>query len=314
MRYRSSVAEALPVLLPAPGWVRHQLSEVFGECYSDRFALSDDLAMVHSKYLPTRGIVERSVPLNGARTLVIALGIEGDSGYVSKDGEALAFRCGHTTVSTFRNSVGERRFSADAPVRQLRLLVGESTLNQYLGTERTNQLLGAETIKQLTFRKTSPSTLAHARALISCATTHSTDALAMHIHALNLLAEQLQAFVSPPLKAIRFSERDIEKLEQIRSLMQEKMDQPLSIAYLCATVGLNESKLKEGFRLRFKTTPHRMLMELRMRKALLLLESGGQVAEAAYQVGYQHPSNFSAAFTRFFGRTPKSVFGKHIQK
>jgi AraC-like DNA-binding protein len=314
VRYQAVVTEALSAVVPAPGWVRQQLPEAFGECYSDRFALSNDLAMVHSKYFPSRDVIERSIPPNGARTLVITLGIEGDSGYVSKDGAALAFRCGHTTLSAFRNSVGERRFSADSSVRQLRLLVGESTLTHYLGAERTNQLLGADSIKQLAFRKTSPSTLAHARALMRCAAAHSTDALTMHIHALNLLAEQLQTFVLPPAKAVRFSARDIEKLELIRSLMQEKMDQPLSIAYLCATVGINESKLKEGFQFRFNTTPHRMLMELRMRKALLLLESGSQVAEAAYQVGYQHPSNFSAAFTNFFGRTPKSVFGKRTEK
>jgi len=27
-------------------------------------------------------------------------------------------------------------------------------------------------------------------------------------------------------------------------------------------------------------------------------------------VGYAHPSNFSAAFARFYGRSPKSVFGR----
>ncbi|MDF3852258.1 helix-turn-helix domain-containing protein, partial [Achromobacter denitrificans] len=41
-----------------------------------------------------------------------------------------------------------------------------------------------------------------------------------------------------------------------------------------------------------------------------LLETGCQVAQAAYRVGYRHPANFSAAFTRFHGRAPKSVFGK----
>ncbi|MCU9949128.1 helix-turn-helix domain-containing protein [Pseudomonas sp. PDM13] len=47
-----------------------------------------------------------------------------------------------------------------------------------------------------------------------------------------------------------------------------------------------------------------------MHKAHLLLESGCQVAQAAWQVGYRHPNNFSAAFTAFFGKSPKTVFGK----
>ena len=130
------------------------------------------------------------------------------------------------------------------------------------------------------------------------------------IHMLNLLADQLRFLTQSPAKTMRFSERDIEKLEFIQTFIQENMERPLSISYLCTIAGMNENKLKEGFRLHFKITPYRMLMEFRMHKALLLLESGRQVAEAAYQVGYQHPSNFSAAFTRFFGRAPKSVFDK----
>ena len=47
-----------------------------------------------------------------------------------------------------------------------------------------------------------------------------------------------------------------------------------------------------------------------MRRAWALLETGCQVAQAGWQVGYAHPSNFSAAFTRFYGRSPKSVFGR----
>ncbi|MNG39296.1 Helix-turn-helix domain protein [compost metagenome] len=53
-----------------------------------------------------------------------------------------------------------------------------------------------------------------------------------------------------------------------------------------------------------------MLHEIRMRKAYTLLESGCQVAQAAYRVGYKFPGSFSTAFTRFFGKPPKSVFGK----
>lgn len=314
MQYRISVAEAQPAESPATGWVRLQLPEELGECYSDRFVLGSDLAVVHSKYLPTRDIIEQSIFQNVPRTLVITLGIQGDSGYLSQDSSALAFRGGYTTVSSFHNSAGERHFNAGSLTTQLRLLVGENTLNQYLGAERSNQLLGSEKIRQLDFRKTSPATQAHASALMRCAAVHSSDALDMHIHMLNLLANQLQFLTQCPTETIRLSERDIEKLEFIQSFMQENMERPLSISYLCATAGLNENKFKEGFRLHFKTTPHRMLVELRMRKALMLLESGCQVAEAAYQVGYQHPSNFSATFTRFFGRSPKSVFGKRRGK
>jgi AraC family transcriptional activator of pyochelin receptor len=312
MRYRISPAELPPVASPAPGWLRQQLPDSLGECYSDRFELGSDLAIVHSRYRPTRDVVEQSTLQNTARTLVLTFGIEGESGYVGKDGGTLTFCRDHTTVSSFRNSVGARYFKADSAVTQLRLIVGEHALIHYLGEKRVDQLLGGESFRQLAFGKTSPSSLSHAAALIRSAASHSCDILGMHIDALNLISEQRLLTVSAKAETIRLSERDIKKLERVKSIMQTQMDQPLSINYLCAAVGLNESKLKEGFRYRFKTSPARMLMELRMRKALLLLESGSQVAEAAYQVGYQHPSNFSTAFSRFFGWSPKSVFGSAV--
>ena len=69
-------------------------------------------------------------------------------------------------------------------------------------------------------------------------------------------------------------------------LMQEQMAQDLTLDYLC---------------------PQRTLLALRMQRAKLLLENGCQVAQAGWQTGYRHPSNFSAAFTRYFGHVPKSV-------
>lgn len=91
--------------------------------------------------------------------------------------------------------------------------------------------------------------------------------------------------------------------------MRAHLDKPLNNAYLSATLGISEYKLKECFRQAYGTSPARYLLELRMYRAQELLEAGHQVAETAYRVGYQHPSNLSAAFTRFFGRTPKSVLG-----
>lgn len=92
-----------------------------------------------------------------------------------------------------------------------------------------------------------------------------------------------------------------------RDIMMHDFARPLTIAWLCTTVGTNEFKLKQGFRELFGTSPHRMLTAIRMQKALELLETGLQVSTVAYRVGYQHLSSFSAAFERYYSRTPKSV-------
>lgn len=124
-----------------------------------------------------------------------------------------------------------------------------------------------------------------------------------------ILSRQLRDLEPAPGPG-RLSQADIARVEAARALMSEQMDRDLTVQYLCIAVGLNEFKLKEGFRKLYGISPHRLLTALRMQRAWELLETGCQVAQAAYRVGYRHPANFSAAFTRFHGRAPKSVFGK----
>ncbi|WP_175154222.1 helix-turn-helix domain-containing protein [Phytopseudomonas flavescens] len=293
------------------GWMRQQLPQELGECYSERLSLEDDLMVVRLRYRPTGNLIEETASPHNRHMLVITYGIQGDSGYKGADGSAVLFRAGHTTITSFQSSLGERCYEAGATVSQLRLLIGENTLTKYLGEQRTRQLLGNGNVRQLGFAKTSATSICHATALTRYLNQGASETLELHIHTLSLLSEQLK-LLSPPSApdSLPFTAADIEKLERVRDIMIEQMDQPLTIPYLCAAVGLNEFKLKEGLHQRFNSTPHRMLHELRMRKAYTLLESGCQVAQAAYQVGYKFPNNFSAAFTRFFGKPPKAVFGK----
>lgn len=296
-------------------WMRQQLPDDLGECYSERMALDDDLTVLRLRYRPTHQLIEETASPHNRHMLVMTFGMQGDSGYKGADGSTVPFRAGYTTITSFQMSLGERCYEAGATVSQLRLLMGESMLNKYLGEQRTRQLLGNGNVRQLAFQKTSAASHSHANALIHYLNQGVTSTLDMHIHTLSLLAEQLK-LLAPALtptdrpENLQFSATDIEKLDRARDIMIAQMDQPLTIAYLCAAVGLNQFKLKEGMHYRFNSTPHRMLHEIRMRKAYTLLESGCQVAQAAYQVGYKFPNNFSAAFTRFFGKPPKSVFGK----
>nr|WP_282450524.1 helix-turn-helix transcriptional regulator [Marinobacter xestospongiae] len=76
---------------------------------------------------------------------------------------------------------------------------------------------------------------------------------------------------------------------------------------LSQAVGINEAKLKAGVRAEYDTTPFRLLTTIRMQRARELLQQGHPVATAAYRSGYSHPANFSLAFKRFFGESPKVV-------
>lgn len=293
------------------GGLRIRLPGELGDCRSERLPVDEGLALVRTHYLPNRPLIEESISPHPEPMLVITFGLRGHSGYRGRDGTALAFEAGHTTVTVFQGGIGERRYEAAQEVSQLRLLAGRTLLNRYLGAERAGQLLGDGELRQLAAARTTPASTAHANALARALDGDAGSPLQMHIHALSLLATQLEPLATPePQTAPRFSQADIERLHQARALMQAHLDQPLTVAWLCAAVGLNDFKLKQGFHHCFASTPHRLLLEMRMHKAHALLEAGSQVAQAAWQVGYRHPSNFSTAFTAFFGQSPKTVFGK----
>jgi AraC-like DNA-binding protein len=69
-------------------------------------------------------------------------------------------------------------------------------------------------------------------------------------------------------------------------------------------VGVNQTKLKAGFRRLIGKTIHQYVMHCRMERASDLLLTGDYpVAEGL--VGYEYTANFTAAFKRTFGRVPK---------
>ena len=284
----------------AAGWTRRQLDPGLKECRAEQRQVDQGLLLVHSDYRPRLALVEPSKH-DDAGGMVITIGLEGSSGYATRDGGQLRFRGGYTTVTAFRHTSGERRFEAGQRAAQLRVLVDEAALARYW-PEGMAALLPNGGARQLAHAATTAASSLHARSLL-----RATDPLAVHIGVLSLLAEQLRALRLPPSPVPRWSEADIAKLERAYALMQEQMAQELTLDYLCVQAGLSLFKLKQGWRYRYNDSPQRTLLALRMQRAKLLLENGCQVAQAGWQTGYRHPANFSAAFSRYFGYAPKTV-------
>jgi AraC-like DNA-binding protein len=98
---------------------------------------------------------------------------------------------------------------------------------------------------------------------------------------------------------------DIERIHHARDILVDKMDEPPSLLALARHVGLNDFKLKVGFRQVFGTTAFGYLHDQRMERARRMLEERRfNVTEVACTVGYANPSHFSAAFKRKFGVNP----------
>jgi AraC family transcriptional regulator, transcriptional activator of the genes for pyochelin and ferripyochelin receptors len=101
---------------------------------------------------------------------------------------------------------------------------------------------------------------------------------------------------------------DKEKIIAARDLVNQRVDSPPSLSEIARLVGLNEYKLKRGFKETFQTTVFGYLTGQRLALARrYLLDTDKTAAEIAAELGYSTPQHFNNAFKRHFGHTPQSV-------
>ena len=123
------------------------------------------------------------------------------------------------------------------------------------------------------------------------------ELMALLINDLNIYGNDSQ---TPVLKA-----DDIERIHYASKLLHCQMLNPPSLIELARAVGINDHKLKVGFRQVFNTTVFGYLHDCRMERSRQLLESGGvSVTAAAHAVGFANRGHFAAAFRRKYGVNP----------
>ena len=145
--------------------------------------------------------------------------------------------------------------------------------------------------------------------ILHCPYQGATQKLYLESKALELLALQfacLEADASthgkPTLKAA-----DLEQVRYARDILVDQLCDPPSLIDLAHLCGLNEFKLKQGFRQLFGTTVFGYLYSYRMEQAQYLLHSSQlSIAAVSAQVGYRSPEAFSTAFRRKFAVSPKA--------
>ncbi len=306
MYCRARIDEAKHTPTGMAGASRVALPAEYGVCWAERAPLGDGLTVVRSEYRPCRDLAEEAAQGGSGTTLVLTFALAGESAYVARKGPPLRFRAGQTTLAAFSSSTGERRVAAGVTARQLRLVFSAPAVERYLGEDVAGRLVPGDGVALLGEAPTAPWCRTLLRPLL---TLEAMSPMDRQIAALTLAAEILRPLSAGAASVSGLECPTVEKLTRARDLMHTHLDRRLTIPWLSMTVGLNEHAFKHGFRKLFGITPARYLLQLRMQRAWALLASGSRVAQAAYAVGYEHPANFSAAFTRHFGRTPKSFRG-----
>ena len=113
------------------------------------------------------------------------------------------------------------------------------------------------------------------------------------------VARLVQRKVQPPESSVR--------MELAVRWMAQNLAESSPVSGLCEYLQISPATLARMFQTHHKESPAMYHQRLRMTRAQELLETNRfSVKEIAFALGYKHPNDFSRAFRRFVGRSPKS--------
>jgi AraC family transcriptional regulator len=147
------------------------------------------------------------------------------------------------------------------------------------------------------------------------------------LHAANILAQRIERASTHPLllqsAALEFlghyfdeptsaeqiehlPNRERKQLQQARERLLQDLSAPPTIAELARETGLNQLKLKQGFKTLFGNSIYALFQKHRMDRAHYLLRDHN-VTETALILGYTNVSHFSTAYRKQFGVLPSQT-------
>lgn len=112
----------------------------------------------------------------------------------------------------------------------------------------------------------------------------------------------------PEVSASGMKEEDVKKILLAKAIVEDNIQKPYSIIELSRKAGLNDYKLKKGFKEIIGHTVFGYLNHIRMEKAYQLLYSEKKaVNEVSFLVGYKNSQHFITAFKKKFNILPGSL-------
>ncbi|KAA6438726.1 response regulator [Dyadobacter flavalbus] len=94
-------------------------------------------------------------------------------------------------------------------------------------------------------------------------------------------------------------------LNQLYQILESRLDDStLSVEWLADELAMSRRKLHRKLQSLLQLSPHDVMRQYRLRKAVDLLRVGYNVSETAYKVGFESPSYFTKLFKEFYHQTP----------
>ena len=126
------------------------------------------------------------------------------------------------------------------------------------------------------------------------------------IELFSLVVHHYQQEVKRTQQKVILRKEDVEIIIRAKNYLQQNIKNTPTIKKLARKMGINENKIKKGFKEVYNKTVNQVLTDARLEQSsLLLADQKGNIKEISIEVGYKNPSHFSRLFKKKFGVLPK---------
>ncbi len=148
------------------------------------------------------------------------------------------------------------------------------------------------------------------QSILNCRYAPGIKKIFLYSKVLEILALQVDAFGRnlPRKQSALKTDYDKERIHFAREYLVQNIESPPGLPELARLAGINEYKLKHGFRELYNTSVFGYLAEKRLELACnYLRDSTMPIADIALSLGYSSVQHFSMAFKKKFGYPPKAA-------
>ena len=147
-------------------------------------------------------------------------------------------------------------------------------------------------------------------AVLNCQYTGGIKKMFFLSKCFEILVLQAQLFDRTDAKKYTYCKTPYDRdcIQFARDYLVDHLSGPPALPALAKLAGINEFKLKKGFKEVFGSTVFNYLTVQRMEMAKdALLQKSKTITELAYELGYSSPQHFSKAFKKIYGVPPGTV-------
>lgn len=210
---------------------------------------------------------------------------------------------GHICVGYGRGEIFDSHFTGD--LSTIEVMIHADLLIELAGEDHS--IMKKNNLKQFFACQSKADTRVTAEAIqLARYLNHSPcQCLLVYSSTLSFLSWHLNAFEENHRREL-LSPRESRQLYQARDFLLEDLTSAPTISEISRHVGLNQFKLKNGFKTLFDSSIYAYFQAHRMEYARELLREYN-VTETAMMVGYSNFSHFSCAFYKHFGILPRNA-------